>query len=171
MAEKAQKTRSHTWLIISLLSVVTLVVVGFVFNRILEKSGDIVETNPVVIDAEFYNEEGQKKITTDDLNSAIDQNKSFVLFVSYPICSEETAQFKEYVREFQEKNKVSFYYITTDDIDGTVVKDTIKYFPTVAVFEKGEIKNYLRFDSDEDLQYYKSIEGFSKWFYANVKKD
>ena len=171
MAEKAQKTRSHTWLIISLLSVVTLVVVGFVFNRILEKSGDIVETNPVVIDAEFYNEEGQKKITTDDLNSAIDQNKSFVLFVSYPICSEETAQFKEYVREFQEKNKVSFYYITTDDIDGTVVKDTIKYFPTVAVFEKGEIKNYLRFDSAEDLQYSKSIEGFSKWFYANVKKD
>ena len=171
MAEKAQKSRSHTWLIISLLSVVALVVVGFVFNRILEKSGDIVETNPVVIDAEFYNEDGQKKITTDDLNSAVDQKKSFVLFVSYPICSEETAQFKEYVREFQEKNKVSFYNITTDDIDGTVVKDTIKYFPTVAVFEKGEIKNYLRFDSDEDLQYYKSIEGFSKWFYANVKKD
>lgn len=171
MTEQTKKTRSHTWLVISLLSVVALVIVGFVFSRILEKSGDIVENNPVVIDAEFYSEEGQKKITTDDLNSAIDQKKSFVLFVSYPICSEETAQFKEYVHEFQEKNKVSFYYITTDDIDGTVVKDTIKYFPTVAVFEKGEIRNYLRFDSDEDLQYYKSIEGFSKWFYANVKKD
>lgn len=170
MAEKT-KTRSHTWLIIGLLSAVIVVVVGFVFSRVLEKSGDIVENNPVVIDAEFYSEEGQKKITADELKAAIDQKKSFVLFVSYPICSEETAQFKEYVREFQEKNKISFYYITTDDIDGTVVKDTIKYFPTVAVFEKGKIKNYLRFDSDEDLQYYKSIEGFSKWFYANVKKD
>ena len=171
MTEKTQKTRSHTWLILSLLLAVALIVVGFVFSRILEKSSDIVETNPVAINAEFYNEDGQKKITADGLKTAIDQQKSFVLFVSYPICSEETAQFKEYVREFQEKNKVSFYYITTDDIDGTVIKDTIKYFPTVAVFEKGEIKNYLRFDSDEDLQYYKSIEGFSKWFYANVKKD
>ena len=82
MTEKTQKTRSHTWLILSLLLAVALIVVGFVFSRILEKSGDIVETNPVAIDAEFYNEDGQKKITTDDLNSAIDQKKSFVLFVS-----------------------------------------------------------------------------------------
>ena len=76
MTEKTQKTRSHTWLILSLLLAVALIVVGFVFSRILEKSSDIVETNPVVIDAEFYNEDGQKKITTDDLNSAIDQKKS-----------------------------------------------------------------------------------------------
>jgi hypothetical protein len=60
MTEKTQKTRSHTWLILSLLLAVALIVVGFVFSRILEKSSDIVETNPVTIDAEFYNEDGQK---------------------------------------------------------------------------------------------------------------
>ena len=83
--------------------------------------------------------------------------------------SGETAEFKEYVLRFQKENKISFYYLTSDYVKDTLIYETVKYFPSVIIYDKGKIVKYLRFDSDEDKDFYRSYDGFSKWFKANVK--
>ena len=99
----------------------------------------------------------------------VKEKKDFVLYVSLPICNGDAAKFKEFVLDFQHKNKVSFYYLTSDYIKDTSVYETVKYFPSVIIYKDGKIINYLRYDSDEDKEYYKSYDGFSKWLRANVE--
>ena len=62
-----------------------------------------------------------------------------------------------------------FYYLTSDYIKDSKVYETVKYYPSVIIFKEGKIINYLKYDSDSDIAYYKSYDGFLRWLKANVK--
>ena len=61
------------------------------------------------------------------------------------------------------------FCISKNEKKDTSIYETVKYFPSVIIYDKGKIVKYLRFDSDEDKDFYRSYDGFSKWFKANVK--
>ena len=46
----------------------------------------------------------------------------------------------------------------------TELKEYIKYYPSLVIYYEGEIVDYLDTNSDSDSEYYKSVDGFKKWF-------
>lgn len=177
MPKTNSKPSSKKLIIIAIATLVALAVFGFVFYQILGGSGKKVEVEEtLVLDAEYKNTDGKQielaKESEDPaafLDQMLEDKKSFVLYVSLPICNGDAAKFKQYVLDFQRREQVSFYYLTSDYIKDSKIYETIKYFPSVIIVKDGKIINYLRYDSDEDVEFYKSYDGFSKWFKTNVE--
>lgn len=175
--KKSDRTSNKKLIIIAIVTLVALAVFGFVFFAILGGANKkVVVEDSIVLDAEYKNTDGaQIEIAKESedparfLDELIESEKSFVLYVSLPICNGDAAKFKQYVLDFQHKEKISFYYLTSDYIKDTKVYETVKYFPSVIIVKEGKIINFLKYDSDEDIEYYKSYDGFSKWLKANVK--
>lgn len=174
---KAKRKTDKKLIIIAIATLVALAVFGFIFFAILGGANKTVEVeDSIVLDAEYKNTDGKQieiaKESEDParfLDEMIESEKSFVLYVSLPICNGDAAKFKEYVLDFQRREKVSFYYLTSDYIKDTKVYETVKFFPSVIIIKDGKIINFLKYDSDSDLEYYKSYDGFAKWLKANVK--
>lgn len=177
MSTKIDKKSNKKLLIIAIATLVALAVFGFVFFKILGGAGKKVEVEEsIVLDAEYKNTDGKMielaKNEEDParfLDELAAEKKNFVVYVSLPICDGDAAKFKQFVLDFQRKENLSFVYITSDYIKDTFIYDTVKYFPSVIIVKEGKIINYLRYDSDEDVEYYKSYDGFSKWLKANVE--
>lgn len=175
--KKSERSFNPRLIIFSILTLVFLATLGFVVFGILRSNEKVVSSeDQVVLDSEYVGTDGKQieisKVSEDVsefLDKLISEKKSFVVYVSLPICSGETAEFKEHVLRFQKDNNLSFYYLTSDYVKDTAIYQSVKYFPSVIIYDKGEISKFLRFDSDEDKEYYRSLDGFSKWFKANVK--
>ncbi len=177
MVRKDNRETNGRLILISVLTLIALSIFGLVFYKVLE-GGQIKVEEKIVLSAEYKNTDGAQieiaKQTSEEnvvnfFENTVKEKKDFVLYVSLPICNGDAAKFKEFVLDFQHKNKVSFYYLTSDYIKDTSVYETVKYFPSVIIYKDGKIINYLRYDSDEDKEYYKSYDGFSKWLRANVE--
>ncbi|MBR1802197.1 hypothetical protein IJ768_03165 [Candidatus Saccharibacteria bacterium] len=175
----SKRTINKKLILISIATLVFLAIFGFVLYIILGGSNKVIEVEEsVILDAEYKNTDGKqieiaKEVDEDKVvpffENLIAEQKSFVLYVSLPICNGDAAKFKEYVLDFQRKNNLSFYYLTSDYVKELSVYKTVKYYPSVILYSNGKITNYLRYDSDLDLEYYKSYEGFERWFNANVE--
>ncbi len=175
-SEKAKKSKKP-FIIIGVV-VFTTLVLGLVATKViidgLKQGEDFV--GKVAIEAEYKNTDGamiEVEKESDDpvkyTEDLIKSNKEFVMLISTPACSEETARFRDFVKKYQKDHKISFYYLTSDYAQESSINDTIKYFPTVAIFKDGKIVKFLRFDSDDDMKYYKSYDGFAKWFEKYVE--
>ncbi len=177
MPKNNSKTSNKKLIIIAIATLVVLAVFGFVFYKVLGgASQEIKVEETLLLDAKYKNTDGQQielaEVSEDPvatLDQMFEDKKSFVLYVSLPICNGDAAKFKQYVLDFQHREKVSFYYLTSDYIKDSLVYETVKYFPSVIIVKEGKIINYLKYDSDEDIEYYKSYDGFSKWFKSNVE--
>lgn len=177
MSTKTDKKSNKKLIIVAIVTLVALAVLGFVLFAVLGGTGKKVEVETtIVLDAEYKNTDGKMielaKETEDParfLDELAAEKKNFVVYVSLPICTGDAAQFKQYVLDFQHKENLSFVYLTSDYIKDSFIYETVKYYPSVIVIKEGKIVNYLRYDSDEDMEYYKSYDGFAKWFKANVE--
>ncbi len=176
---KNPEKNKKTGLIVAIILALILLVAGFVFYKVLS-DGKAVTPPPVAekikLDDEYKNTDGKMieiAKETDDaegyLKKLTDAKKNFVMYVSLPICNGDAAMFKEFVKDFQKNNKLSFYYLTSDYVKDTSIYDTVKYYPSVILYKDGKLTNYLHYDLDQDEKYYKSYEGFSSWFNANIE--
>lgn len=177
MSKTKKRETNKKLIIIAIATLAALAVFGFVFFAILGGANKKVEVeDSIVLDAEYKNTDGKQIEIAEKsedparfLDEMIERKKSFVLYVSLPICNGDAAKFKQYVLDFQHNEKVSFYYLTSDYIKDSKIYETVKYFPSVIIVKEGKIINYLKYDSDSDIEYYKSYDGFSRWLKANVK--
>lgn len=119
------------------------------------------------LEDKYYGKNQFVDITSADLNNLIKEKESFALFVYQPACV-TSADFEQVLYDFMETNNIQIYKISFSDLKETEIKNTIKYYPSFAVFNKGKMVDYLDANSDEDLKYYKSKEGFTKWFQSHV---
>lgn len=94
----------------------------------------------------------------------LEQNKeSFAVFLYTPACL-TSLDFKQVVEEFLKTNNLSFYAVSKAETDNTILSQTVKYYPSVVIYDEGKITKYLQADSDEDLKYYKTAENLKDWF-------
>jgi hypothetical protein len=180
MKKDEKRKKSKKLILIAIATLVALAVFGFILFAILGGANkkELEVEDSIVLDAEYKNTNGNqieiaKEVAETEVvpffENLVASKKSFVIYVSLPICNGDAAKFKEYVLDFQRKNHVSFYYLTSDYIKDTSLYQTVKYYPSVITYRDGKIVNFLRYDSDEDLEFYKSYDGFERWFNANVK--
>lgn len=179
MKKEEKRKYNKKIILIAIITLVALTLFGYIFYKVLGGTREKLEVKEtIVLDAEYKNTDGNqieiaKKVEEDEVvpffENLVASKKSFVLYVSLPICNGDAAKFKEYVLDFQRKNHISFYYLTSDYVKDTSLYKTVKYFPSVITYKDGKIVNYLRYDSDEDKEFYKSYEGFERWLKANVE--
>ena len=118
--------------------------------------------------------QGDSLITIDNhtLKDLENAKSSFAVFVYMPNCL-TSASFREVVESFLAEEEISFYQISGTIIDDTKLNETLKYYPSVAIYQEGKIIAYLRADSNDDKSYYESVEGFREWFtkYISLNKE
>ena len=175
MKKEEQRRKSKKLLIIAIITLAALAIFGFVFYRILGGAGKKEVEKSIVLDAEYKNTNGQpidlskKEDPVSFLADLTAKKKNFVVYVSLPVCnSDQARRFREFVLEFQHKENLTFYNLTSDYAKDAGIYETVKFFPSVIIYKDGKINSFLRYDSDEDLEYYKSYDGFSKWFKLHV---
>lgn len=97
------------------------------------------------------------------INELEDNEESFAVFVYMASCT-SCADFDKVLESFLEENPVKFYKVSLLNIKGTKMEENIRFSPSVVIYHKGEVVAYLNAISDDDMEYYKTPEGFKKWF-------
>ena len=127
------------------------------------------EPKTFYLESKYYGFGELSNINQVTLNNFIKEKESFVLYI-YGNCVCST-KFNSIIKEFAERNNIVIHTLDSELVSQTEIDD-IKYFPTVVVFKKGKIVNYLKSDRDDNLIYYESSEEFSKWLtsYININR-
>lgn len=125
-----------------------------------------------LLNEKYYESSEFNELSAESLNNLINDKESFAIFIYQPLCSSSN-ELNKVLIEFTTKYQISFYKLSFTNMKETQLKNYIKYYPSVVIFKEGKIVDYLDADSDEDIEYYKNIEGFEKWFssYVSLKKE
>lgn len=135
---------------------------------ILLITGAILWINLQSNKAFYLNDEYYKKNSLIDINSkelkVLEKDQvSFVVFVYQPLCAASN-NFEKIIKEFLEIHKMSFYKLSFSSCQDTKMGNCLKFYPSIVIYQKGEIVTYLDANEDKDFSYYESVEGFKKWF-------
>ena len=153
MRLKIVKTNNKIFLLAPLLLLLSIIVV-------------VIKQSPMhqfYLEDKYYSDSKFIEIETNDLNKLINNKESFVLFIYQPACI-TSSNFEQILYDYLETNHISIYKIPFSDIKNTTLSKSVKYYPSFAIFNNGKLIDYLDANSDEDLEYYESKEGFEKWF-------
>lgn len=145
--------------IIPLLLLISIIIGIIVIRNMPEKK--------FYLEDKYYGGSDFIEIKTSDLEKLIDDKESFALFVYQAACV-TSANFEQILKDFSNSNNIEIYKIAFSDIKDTSLSKYIKYYPSFAIFNKGNIASYLDANSDNDLKYYESKDEFQKWFTSFV---
>lgn len=115
------------------------------------------------LENEYYSKNELIDINSDEFKDLIKYEKSFAVFAYTDGCS-SCHEFKKVLEEYQKNNRITFYSISAPEMKKTSISDSVKYTPSMLIYNKGKLVVYLNAESDKDLEYYKTTEGFNKWF-------
>lgn len=115
------------------------------------------------LDDEYYGNNSLIEIDSNELKTLEESKKSFIVFIYQPFCSTPHS-FSDNIVEFLDTYQISFHKILFSEIKDTSITNYIKYCPSVVIYHKGKIVAYLDPNSNKDIPYYESVEGFKKWF-------
>ena len=116
----------------------------------------------------YYGKNNMTEININELNKLIDNKESFAVFVYQPLCITST-NFESILKDFLEEKKISIYKITFSNIKNTKIGETIKYYPSFIIYNKGKMVDFLEANKDEDIKYYTSKKEFESWFTKYIK--
>ena len=123
------------------------------------------------LDKEYYQNNSFNELDKNTFDDLINNKKSFAIFIYQPLCT-TSYEFNKILTEFANQYQISFYKMSFSDMKETELKEYIKYYPSLVIYNEGEIVDYLDANSDSDSEYYKSVDGFKKWFsnYVSIQK-
>ena len=120
------------------------------------------------LDENYYSSDTIKEISVSELDTLIENKKSFVVFVYQPMCLTSN-DFAQVLNEFSNEEKIAIYKIAYSNIKDTKLGTKVKYYPSFLIYNKGKLISYLKSNKDEDTLCYTSKEEFKKWFTKYVK--
>lgn len=88
--------------------------------------------------------------------------KSFVVFVDQDGCT-TADRLRGYVSDWAASAGVKVFRMMFSEVKKTSLHDYVKYYPSVAILDRGMVRGYLRADSDEDADAYNNYDAFLGW--------
>ena len=150
-----------------------LIIIGIVITLIISICLAFIlkENKKIKLEEKYYDNGELLRITKDDFINLEKNKENFILFVHIPGVCQVSLPFAPIVEEFVEENKITIYSLPFYDITDTSIEEYVKFSPSVLVYKEGKVINYLDSTKDEHLEYYKSLESFSKWLkeYVQIK--
>lgn len=119
------------------------------------------------LEEKYYGNKKFKEIKAETLENMIDKKESFALFIYQPACV-TSSDFEAVLNKFVDENPITIYMITFENMKSTKLHETIKYYPSFALFNKGELVDSLDASSEEDLKYYSNKDDFKTWITNHV---
>lgn len=143
-------------------AIILVVIVGIIVivkRNLIEKTENVM----FYLEEKYYGTSVFNEIKSDDVTNLIESEESFAIFIHHPFCS-ASYEFNKVLVNFAEEKKISLYKISFDEMKKTNMYNSIKYYPSFAIYKEGELMDFLDAESDEDLKYYKDKDEFEKWF-------
>lgn len=121
------------------------------------------DDSKVVLDAEYYKDSGEfMDLTAGEYEALVGSKKSFVVFVDQSGCT-TADRLREYTEQYMKERGIVVYRMMFSEVKESSLREFVKYYPSVAIVDKGVVKGYLRADSDEDAGIYNNYEEFKNW--------
>ena len=117
---------------------------------------------------EYYNTDGFHKINSSELESLINQKKSFALFIYQPSC-QTSDDFEQILTDFSQEHQIKFEKVAFSDIRKTDLVPGLQYYPSLALYRSGKLITFIKADSDEDLEIVASKDSFTNWWKRYIK--
>ena len=122
-----------------------------------------------ILDEEYYNNNEIIEIDKSEFDKLIENKKSFAVFIYESTCV-TSDEFSKVLDEFSNKNQISLYKMSFENMKDTELNNKIKFYPSLVIFNKGKLIDYLDAESDEDKEYYKNVDGLENWFFSYVNR-
>jgi len=115
------------------------------------------------LDPEYLGESGFEEIGVEEFRTLVDGKKSFAIFLYQPDCS-ASENFEKVLAEFSGKENIKI--LKTDYVEAkhSGLVPGLKYYPSLALYDKGELVDFLKTDEDADIPAYESEAGFREWW-------
>ena len=120
------------------------------------------------LNIKYYNNPEVELIDAARLNELIDAGESFAVFVYQPMCSVSSG-FEEVVDAFVEAEQVHVYKIAFSQLEETPLGESVKFYPSFALYHNGELVDFLEANEDADTERYKNLSDFTDWFISYVQ--
>lgn len=150
----------------------TIIIIGVIITLIVSIGLIFILNNKKInLEEKYYGNGELIKISQDEFNTLEKDKENFILFVHIPGVCQVSLPFAPIVEEFIEKENITIYSLPFYDITDTSVEEYVKFSPSVLIYKDGRVESYLDSTKDEHLEYYKTIESFTKWIkkYVNLK--
>lgn len=121
------------------------------------------DNHKVKLDAEYYADGAEfMELTAGEYEGLVEAKKSFVVMVDQGGCT-TADRLREYVTRYMTETGILVYRMMFAEVKESSLHEKVKYYPSVAVVEKGVVRGYLRADSDDDAGAYNDYDTFEKW--------
>lgn len=114
------------------------------------------------LEDELYEQGKITEITVNELKKLEEEEKSFAVFVYLPGCT-SCAEFRTVLEQFVEDNNLEVYTISILDTENTSISEVVEYAPSLVLYNKGEMVDYLDSTSDKDKPALTSVDGLNNW--------
>ncbi|MDD2203413.1 MAG: hypothetical protein PHT75_02535 [Bacilli bacterium] len=138
------------------LSILLLAVIAFLLIMHLQKEQSFY------LDDEYYGNSSLIELDSEKLEALERDKKTFIVFVYQPLCA-ASYDLDNYITEFTNTYKMSFYKMLFSSIKDTSIAEHVKYCPSVVIYHKGKVIAYLDANSDKNATHYESVENLKKW--------
>lgn len=82
--------------------------------------------------------------------------------VDNPGCT-TTEKMRSMIEKFAAQLKLKYYRIMWPEAKETSLKESVKYYPSIAIIKDGKVKAALKADSDDDAKYYNNAADLEQW--------
>lgn len=131
----------------------------------------VFDPSETELDAEYYCEdtcEGEfTELSKEDYEDLIKKKKSFVIFVDQSGC-DGADRLRKFSSDYFPESGVKIYKMMFADLKETTLHEKVKYYPSLVVIRKGNVRAFLRADSDEDADAFNQYGSFIDWVNQHV---
>ena len=126
------------------------------------------EIESFYLDEKYYGDSDYITITDSEFEQIVSDKGSFAVFIYQPLCT-NSIEFNKILDKFIEKNNMTIYKMSYEDMQKTELSEVIKYYPSFAIYENGRLVSNLDANNDNHVDYYKNLDKFEDWFTKFVK--
>ena len=149
--------KKKTGIIISSVAITSLLAVGGIIFAITLNAD-----KPFRLDDEYYATSEAITITKSDYEQLITNKKTFIVMIDKPGCT-TTQAMREYMSNFPADMQFKYYRMMWQEVKNSSLHNFVKFTPSVAIINNGEVKVWLQADRDEDTEYFNSSEALQSW--------
>lgn len=142
----------------------TFIIIIISFIALLKPS----KQKPFSLEDKYYKESIIDEINTKELDELIKNKESFVVFVYQPLCI-TSSNLENILNELEKETSLYIYKIPFSTIKETDLGHYVKYYPSFAIYEKGNLIDYLKSDKEDHKEYFKDLKEFKKWLTNYIK--
>ncbi|MBQ2659963.1 hypothetical protein IJF86_00855 [Candidatus Saccharibacteria bacterium] len=123
---------------------------------------------PFTLDSDQLGSSGFVDITGAEYESLVASQRSFLVFVDQAGCITADG-LKKIAAEISEEKQLKVYHLFFSEARDTSLHNYVKYYPSFVIVHSGEVVDWLKADSDDDIERYKDKTELLSWLEKYLK--